>query len=490
MADTCTMQLRRAAALALLATSLFSSLLGLAGPAGAETKDTSRYVVRFTAGSNPDDEARGSGAAEVHRVLRHVFPGAVLELSAPAAERLRSHPRVAAVEPDFVATALATQTSPTWGLDRIDQRSLPLSAGYTYPAAGLGVNAYIVDTGVLAGHTDLSGRVRSGWTAFSDGRGTSDCQGHGTHVAGTVGGELYGVAKDVSLVAVRVLDCNGSGSYSGILAGLDWVVADHASGTPAVLNMSLGGPASSTLDSAVQSVVNDGVTVVVAAGNDNQDACNVSPARAAAALTTGATDSNDVRASFSNYGACLDLFAPGVSIKSAGTSSTTATVTMSGTSMAAPHVAGAAAVLLSRQPGLLPADVATTLRNGATTNVVSSVAGSANRLLFSDPGTTASPTPAPTKPSAATAVSATAGSRSATVRWTQGSNGGSALTSQRVRVYKSGTYYGYVTVSGTATRVTITGLSVGAAYRFSVIEINAVGSSAESAKSNTVYPTS
>ena len=476
--------LRRAAAVALLSTSLFASLLALAGPAGAA--DTERYVVRFTTGSNPDTEARRAGG-RVHRVLRHVFPGAVMDLSSAAAQRLRTHPRVAALEPDFVATALATQSSPTWGLDRIDQRTRPLSGSYSYPAAGLGVRAYIVDTGIRAGHTDLSGRVRSGWTAFSDGRGTDDCNGHGTHVAGTVGGEQYGVAKDVALVAVRVLDCSGSGSYSGILAGLDWVMADHGAGVPAVLNMSLGGPASSTLDSAVQSVVNDGITVVVAAGNESKDACTVSPARAAAALTTGATDSSDRRASFSNYGTCLDMFAPGVSIKSAGTSSTTATVTMSGTSMASPHVAGAAAVLLALEPSLTPAGVASRLTSGATAGVVSSAgSGSVNRLLFSDPQTETAPVVSAAAPSAPTGVVASPVRKGAKVTWTLGSNGGSALTGHTVRVYNAAGYVGSVTVSGTTTAVKITGLGGGQQYSFSVVATNAVGSSPESARSNTI----
>ncbi len=299
-----------------------------------------------------------------------------------AVEALRSHPFVEYVEADQTLTLETTQSNATWGLDRIDQRALPLSKTYTYNVTGSGVKAYIIDTGIRFSHNEFGGRASSGYDAV-DGGSADDCNGHGTHVAGTVGGATYGVAKGVTLIAVRVLDCNGSGSTSGVIAGVNWVTSNHQAGQPAVANMSLGGSVSSSLDSAVNNSINDGVTYAIAGGNSNANACNYSPARVSAAITVGATTSSDARASYSNYGSCLDIFAPGSSITSAWYTSNTATNTISGTSMATPHVTGAAALYLQRNPSASPATVRNALVNNATTNVVTSAgSGSPNRLLY------------------------------------------------------------------------------------------------------------
>ena len=317
----------------------------------------------------------------------NVFSGFLIDLPTQAVEKLKKDPKVLFVELDAEVTTFETQLGATWGLDRIDQRYLPLSTSFNYSTTGAGVRVYIVDTGVRATHTEFNGRVSDGFSAISDGNGTNDCNGHGTHVTGTVAGSTYGVAKTATIVPVRVLNCQGSGTTSGVISGLDWVVANFtAAPGPSVVNMSLGGAASTALDTAVNSVINKGVTVVVAAGNSNANVCNYSPARVAAAVTVGATNSADTRAPYSNFGTCLDLFAPGSSITSTWITSTTATNTISGTSMASPHVAGVAAVFLSRNPTLTPAGVSNALASQATLNKVGLAGkGSPNRLLFSNP---------------------------------------------------------------------------------------------------------
>lgn len=371
--------------------AVLASLLSLgvwaaaAAPASAAPPERVAVIVQLQPGADVDAQAQrvaDQGGTVFHR-YRTAFRGFAVELNETAIESLRRNPQVVSVERDAPVQATATQSDPVWGLDRIDQRNLPLSDSYTYPNAGTGVSAYVLDTGILAEHVDFGNRVRSGFTAISDRRGTSDCDGHGTHVAGTIGGTTYGVAKDVSLVAVRVLNCRGSGTISGVIAGVDWTAADHVAGAPAVANMSLGGGVSSSLDTAVRNLVADGVTVSLAAGNSDVDACGGSPARVTEGLTVAASTQTDGRASFSNYGTCVDLFAPGVEILSDWYRSTDATATLSGTSMAAPHVAGAAAILLSQQPGLSPAEVAGQMLTSATGGVVTDAGpGTPNLLLY------------------------------------------------------------------------------------------------------------
>ncbi|WNM40431.1 S8 family peptidase [Micromonospora halotolerans] len=342
---------------------------------GAANSRTARTAV-------PD---RAAGLAKryggsVGTVWSAALTGYSATMSPAQARRLAADPAVAYVEQDRVVTTQATQTNPpSWGLDRIDQRSLPLNSSYTYPNTASNVRAYIIDTGIRTTHTDFGGRAT--WGTNTVDSNNTDCNGHGTHVAGTVGGTRYGVAKGVRLIAVKVLNCSGSGSTTGVVSGINWVTSNAVK--PAVANMSLGGGVSSSIDNAVTSSVNSGVTYAVAAGNSSANACNSSPARAAAAITVGSTTSSDARSSFSNYGSCVDIFAPGSSIVSAYRTSDTASSTLSGTSMASPHVAGAAALVLGANPSYTPAQVTSYLTTNATTGKVTNPgSGSPNRLLF------------------------------------------------------------------------------------------------------------
>ena len=325
-----------------------------------------------------------SELATTHRgklkhVYQHALNGFAVEMTEEQAQALSLDFRVKYVEEDGAVTADATQSNPPWGLDRIDQRNRPLNAIYTFNWTGSGVRAYVIDTGILASHTQFGGRASNVFDAF--GGNGSDCNGHGTHVAGTIGGSTFGVAKSALLRGVRVLNCSGSGSNSGVIAGVDWVRNNHVA--PAVANMSLGGGASSALDTAVNNLSNAGVAIAVAAGNSNANACNSSPARAANAITVGSTTTTDARSSFSNFGSCLDIFAPGSGILSAYWTSNSATATLSGTSMASPHVAGAAALYKQANPGASAATIRNALVNNATTNVISNAGtGSPNRLLY------------------------------------------------------------------------------------------------------------
>ena len=364
-----------------------TDVAALQAPAGQAVPG--QYIVVLDAGANPRAVAAVAGVTPRH-VYEHALTGFSASLNQGQLRALQAMNAVRYVEQDQVMYAIGTQSNATWGIDRIDQRELPLNDSYTYPNTASSVHAYIIDTGIRVTHTEFGGRAVHGYDAVDNDFDATDCNGHGTHVAGTVGGSTYGVAKNVTLVGVRVLDCQGSGTNSGVIAGVDWVTANAVK--PAVANMSLGGGASSALDDAVRRSINSGVTYALAAGNGDflgrpADACNGSPSRVLEALTVGATDSTDVEASFSNYGTCVDLLAPGVKITSAWYQSNTQLNTISGTSMATPHVAGVAALYLESNIGASPAQVASALTGNASTNKItlhsrSSSSGTPNLLLY------------------------------------------------------------------------------------------------------------
>lgn len=437
--------------------------------------------VKETEVDGESDRICNQRKSKKNRSFKYALKGFSVNLTAEEIEEVRKDPRVKYIEQDQVATAVLTQSPVTWGLDRLDQPSLPLSTTYTYDKNGLTVDAYIFDSGIRLDHNEFTGRVLSGFNAITLGASANDDNGHGTHVAGTVGGTTYGVAKGIRLIAVKVLNNLGSGSFSQIIAGIDWAIAHHGT-KPAVGNMSLGGVGTSaTLEAAVRRAIADGIVMCLAAGNSTLDASNFTPARTAEAITVGATTSADGFASYSNFGAVVDILAPGSAITSAWHTGSAAINTISGTSMASPHVAGVAALYIENNPAATTAQVEAVLKSSAIVGAISAVpAGTANRLLQSSFTPPPPPTVVPAAPAQVSPANAATGvSLTANVSW----NAAATATSYTLQV---ATDINFSTIvlnrpGITTTSSALSGLTNGTIYYWRVNASNVVGPSAWSA---------
>lgn len=432
------------------------------------------YIVVFKEGitdvANLSEKLADQIDGKTQYLYQNSIKGFSVKTSETAIKKLLNNPSIAYIEEDQVVRVISTQNNATWGLDRIDQRNLPLDTRYNYNFTGSGIDVYIIDTGIRFDHIEFGGRAAFGYDAFN-GNGV-DGNGHGTHVAGTVGGTTYGVAKNVKLWAVRVLDNNGSGSTSGVIAGVDWVTGHHTT-NPAIANMSLGGGASTALDDAVKRSILDGIVYVVAAGNSYANACNYSPARVPEAITVGSTTNTDAFSSFSNYGSCVDILAPGSNITSAWHTSSTAIQTISGTSMAAPHVAGVAALYLQENPGSSPSSVTNAIINNATVNKITNVpTGTPNRLLYSIFNSV-------TVPSAPTLISPTNNSTGISTSPTLSWSASSGATSYRLQVSLNSSFSSFVLDQSniSATSFTLNGLTNNTTYYWRVNASNSAGTS-------------
>jgi subtilisin family serine protease len=451
--------------------------------APAAEKIPGQYIVRLR-----DDvqdvggvavQIAGADGGTIGYLYSHAIKGFSIRISDAAAAGIARHSKVLHVEQDQVVHAIADQQGATWGIDRVDQPNLPVSGTYGYNATGAGVKVYIIDTGIRLTHNEFGGRAIAGTDKIDNDDNPDDCNGHGTHVAGTVGGTTYGVAKAATLVAVRVLDCGGSGSNSAVIAGIDWATADHQAGQPAAANMSLGG-VGSALNAAVQGSIADGITYAIAAGNSNFDACFFTPASAPNAITVAASTRSvdglqDQKAGYSNYGSCVDIYAPGSGITSAWNAADDATETISGTSMASPHVAGAAALYLQSDPSATPAKVAQELTGKATVGkIVNNVGATPNKLLYTF-FITATP---PTKPAAPTSLAASAvNSSRIDLAWTDNSNNEDAFAIERCTGAECTNFAEHAVVGANVASYSDAGLAGSTTYRYQVRARNGAGDS-------------